>query len=159
MKKVLITGGAGFIGFHLANKLLRFNYKIDLLDNFSRGIKDQQLNLIKKNPKVNIINADLLVAATLLLDIGKIKALSDELDTDYKTTNTNELIENRIINLDIIKTAILNIEGFPQNITDKLECIIITKDRESIKSNKNLHLMPEALIVELIYKIDGTLNN
>ena len=61
--------------------------------------------------------------------------------------------------MDIIKTAILNIEGFPQNISDKLEYIIITKDRESIKSNKNLHLMPEALIVELIYKIDGTLNN
>ena len=103
------------------------------------------------------IDADLLVAATLLWDICKIKALSGGLETDYKTTN--ELIENRIINMDIIKTAILNVEGFPQKITDKLEYIIITKDRESIKNNKKIDLMTEALLVELIYKIDGTFNN
>ena len=72
MKKVLITGGAGFIGFHLANKLLRFNYEIDLLDNFSRGLKDQQLNLLKKNPKVNLINADLLAPS-----------ISNQLDKNY----------------------------------------------------------------------------
>ena len=37
MKRVLITGGAGFIGFHLAKHLVNKNYQIDLIDNLSRG--------------------------------------------------------------------------------------------------------------------------
>ena len=32
MKKYLITGGAGFIGYHLANRLKKKNNKIYILD-------------------------------------------------------------------------------------------------------------------------------
>jgi UDP-glucose 4-epimerase len=61
MNKVLITGGAGFIGYHLANKLIENSYKIDLLDNFSRGVNDSQITALAKNERVNLINADLLL--------------------------------------------------------------------------------------------------
>ena len=61
MKKVLITGGAGFIGYHLANKLLENDYHIDLLDNFSRGVNDAQITALAKDERVNLINADLLL--------------------------------------------------------------------------------------------------
>ena len=60
MKRALITGGVGFIGFHLANKLLSDDYKIDLLDNFSRGVNDQQLSILKEDSRVRLINVDLL---------------------------------------------------------------------------------------------------
>jgi len=60
VKKVLITGGAGFIGYHLANKLLESDYQIDLLDNFSRGVNDTQLAVLTENEKINLINIDLL---------------------------------------------------------------------------------------------------
>ena len=60
MKKILITGGAGFIGYHLANKLLVSGYHIDLIDDFSRGVRDVELNILTKNKNVNIINMDLL---------------------------------------------------------------------------------------------------
>ena len=50
-RKVLITGGAGFIGFHLAKKLLNLNYEIDILDNFSRGVNDLDLARLAKNKK------------------------------------------------------------------------------------------------------------
>ena len=36
-KKVLITGGAGFIGSHLAEHVLRFGSEVIILDNFSTG--------------------------------------------------------------------------------------------------------------------------
>ena len=65
MKKILITGGAGFIGYHLANKLLENNYQIDLLDNFSRGIKDSHLAKLANNNKINLINEDLLKSSTI----------------------------------------------------------------------------------------------
>ena len=41
--RVLITGGAGFIGLHLARHLASNEYKVDLVDNFTRGIKDLDL--------------------------------------------------------------------------------------------------------------------
>lgn len=39
MKNVLITGGAGFIGSHLADELLKSNYKVVVLDNESTGFR------------------------------------------------------------------------------------------------------------------------
>jgi UDP-glucose 4-epimerase len=37
MKKVLVTGGAGFIGYNLANTLLKKGYEVDIIDNLSIG--------------------------------------------------------------------------------------------------------------------------
>jgi UDP-glucose 4-epimerase/UDP-glucuronate decarboxylase len=38
--RILITGGAGFIGAHLARRLLAEDARIDLVDDFSRGQRD-----------------------------------------------------------------------------------------------------------------------
>lgn len=50
-KRILITGGAGFVGYHLAGYLsARDAYKIDIADNLSRGKFDLDLrNLIQKS--------------------------------------------------------------------------------------------------------------
>jgi UDP-glucose 4-epimerase len=37
MKKVLVTGGAGFIGYALSSELLKRGYEVDILDNLSIG--------------------------------------------------------------------------------------------------------------------------
>ena len=37
--KVLITGGAGFIGSHLVERLVRLNHTVVVLDNLLRGNK------------------------------------------------------------------------------------------------------------------------
>ena len=60
MKKALITGGAGFIGYHLACNLIQRNYHVDLVDNFTRGIKDNFLLDLSSKDGVNLINLDLL---------------------------------------------------------------------------------------------------
>lgn len=60
MKKVLITGGAGFIGYHLASNLLAKGYKVDLIDNFARGVKDNFLLELSKHKNINLIEMDLL---------------------------------------------------------------------------------------------------
>ena len=41
MEKVLITGGAGFVGLHLSRYLLENNYEVTLVDNFSRPNDDE----------------------------------------------------------------------------------------------------------------------
>lgn len=50
MKKILITGAAGFIGLHLAKKLSVY-CKVDLIDNFFRAKKDDEFNEIIKKKK------------------------------------------------------------------------------------------------------------
>lgn len=60
MKKILITGGAGFIGFHLCKKFISEGYKVDLVDNFKRGIIDFDLKKLLSNKNVNLIKGDLL---------------------------------------------------------------------------------------------------
>lgn len=55
MKKILVTGGAGFIGSHLVNKLTSLNYEVTILDNLERG----DLKSILQNKLVNIKICDL----------------------------------------------------------------------------------------------------
>ena len=49
-KKILITGGLGFIGSHTSIKLLENNYEIIILDNLSNS-KIQVISRIKKLAK------------------------------------------------------------------------------------------------------------
>ena len=60
-KKILILGGAGFIGFHLSKFLAhkKFNNTIYILDNFQRGVKDKNFNELLKKKNVRFKKADL----------------------------------------------------------------------------------------------------
>lgn len=58
-EKILITGGAGFIGSHLADRLLGMDKKVTVYDNLSSGkMENIQHNMDKKG--FNFIKADLL---------------------------------------------------------------------------------------------------
>ncbi len=48
-QKVLITGGAGFIGSHLAERLLKDGHQVVILDNLSTGRLENIEHLLKKN--------------------------------------------------------------------------------------------------------------
>ena len=54
--KVLVTGGAGFIGSHLTDSLLLSNDEITVVDNFSTGNIN---NLDNAKSKINIIEGDI----------------------------------------------------------------------------------------------------
>ena len=54
--KTIVTGGAGFIGSHLCEKLLKEGHSITVIDNFSVGRKS---NLKKITKKIKIYNKDI----------------------------------------------------------------------------------------------------
>ena len=60
MSKILITGGAGFLGFNLAKHLVKKKHKVFLLDNFSRGKLDYAFESLIKYKNIKLIKKDLL---------------------------------------------------------------------------------------------------
>jgi UDP-glucose 4-epimerase len=56
--KVLITGGAGYIGSHLVKNLLKSGYPVVVLDNLSGGFMEP-LEILKKNFPLEFIRGDL----------------------------------------------------------------------------------------------------
>ena len=59
MKRILITGGAGFIGSHLSERLLNEGHEVICLDNFFTGSKQKVLHLID-NHNFELVRHDFL---------------------------------------------------------------------------------------------------
>jgi UDP-glucose 4-epimerase len=55
----LVTGGAGFIGLHLASKLAAQGNHVVLCDNFFRRKRDKELDELLTNDDIELVNADL----------------------------------------------------------------------------------------------------
>jgi nucleoside-diphosphate-sugar epimerase len=58
-KKALITGAAGFVGYHLALNLLKHGYSLTLVDNFTLGRADAHFRALIKNKDVRFLKVDL----------------------------------------------------------------------------------------------------
>jgi UDP-glucose 4-epimerase len=53
MAKIIVTGGAGFIGSHLVDKLIERNHEVSVIDNLSTGKREYI------NPKANFFELDI----------------------------------------------------------------------------------------------------
>ncbi|MCO5229793.1 MAG: SDR family oxidoreductase [Chitinophagales bacterium] len=58
MKKILVTGGAGFIGSNIVERLLDLGYHVRVLDNLSSG-KQENIDLFKDHPNYEFILGDI----------------------------------------------------------------------------------------------------
>jgi len=58
MNSILITGGAGFIGSHLTNRLISEGHKVTILDNLSVG-KTENIKQWSNNPNFTFMKGDL----------------------------------------------------------------------------------------------------
>ncbi len=66
-KRVLVTGGAGFLGSHLCERLVAEGHYVLCLDNFFSGTRDNIAHLLKK-PNFEIIRHDLVQPIFLEVD-------------------------------------------------------------------------------------------
>jgi UDP-glucose 4-epimerase len=58
LPRTLVTGGAGFIGSHMVERLLNEGHHVTVLDNFSTG-RPQNLNHLKDNPNLVVQEVDI----------------------------------------------------------------------------------------------------
>ncbi|HZP37426.1 MAG TPA: NAD-dependent epimerase/dehydratase family protein [Methylomirabilota bacterium] len=59
MARVLVLGGAGFIGAHLATRLAGEGHALTLVDDLSRGRRDPTVDALLARPNVRLVQADL----------------------------------------------------------------------------------------------------
>ncbi len=57
-KSCLVSGGAGFIGSHLCEDLIKKGYQVIVIDNFSSGLKSNVEKLME-NSRFTLVNTDL----------------------------------------------------------------------------------------------------
>lgn len=65
MRRTLILGGAGFIGYHLALRLAGEGHELTLVDDLSRGRRDREMEALCARPNVTLVLADLTRADAL----------------------------------------------------------------------------------------------
>jgi UDP-glucose 4-epimerase len=103
--KILITGGAGFIGSHLADALIAKKHKVFVIDNLSTGFKHNV------NPKAKFYKADLKDHRKTNAILKKKKPdviyhLAAEIDLRKSVANPYFEVENNILaSINLIETA------------------------------------------------------
>lgn len=60
MKRILVTGGAGFIGSHLCTRLIKDGHSVICLDNFFTGSRSNVWHLMNK-PRFELVRHDVTV--------------------------------------------------------------------------------------------------
>jgi nucleoside-diphosphate-sugar epimerase len=71
MNKALITGGLGFIGYHLSCRLLADGFEVHAYDDRRRGTIDAQVEALRANSRYRLIIGD-------LIDAGSLERLADD---------------------------------------------------------------------------------
>jgi UDP-glucose 4-epimerase len=95
----LVTGGAGFIGSTLTDRLLAAGQKVTVYDNFSTGF-DEFLNQAKENPNFRLIRGDLLDAGLLTKSMAGVQIvfhLAANADVRFGTEHPRKDLEQNTI--------------------------------------------------------------
>ncbi len=106
MKKILFTGGAGFIGSHIVEKYIELNHEVIIVDNFSSG-KMSNLNNVVNSPLCHIENCDI----TNVEELEKvfIKYQPTVINHHAAQKSVSYSVENPIYNAMINEIGLLNL--------------------------------------------------
>jgi UDP-glucose 4-epimerase len=110
-KKILVTGGAGFIGSNLVPQLLEKGYSVVVLDNLSTG-KLENLKIIRNNPhfsfkRVDILNRNAVKEA--FCEVDKVVHLAALIDISASVADPSRTHDVNVTGtLNVLQEAALN---------------------------------------------------
>ena len=104
MKRILVTGGAGFIGSHLVKRLVEEGKEVVVVDNLLRGnkLEEDVLSKIEFN-NVNVKNRDAMIAAAKGCDL--IYHLAAVLGVDIVADHPVETMQTEVIGMQNVVDA------------------------------------------------------
>ncbi len=129
MKRILVTGGAGFIGSHLCERLLNDGHEVISLDNYFTGSRSNVLHLIN-HPYFELIRHDVTVP------------FYAEVDEIYNLACPASPLHYQINPIKTIKTSVvgaINMLGLARRIKAK----ILQASTSEVYGDPEIHPQPE----------------
>ncbi|MCF7834550.1 SDR family oxidoreductase [Candidatus Gracilibacteria bacterium] len=130
MKKILITGGAGFIGSHLCKRLLDEGNEVICLDNLFTGNKSNIYEL-EKNPKFTFILHDIT------------QPFWAQVDEIYNLACPASPVHYQKNPVETIKTSLLGAINMLELAT-KVKAKILQSSTSEVYGDPNIHPQPES---------------
>lgn len=130
MKKILVTGGSGFVGSHLCERLLNEGNEVICLDNFFTGQKKNVVHLLD-NPFFELVRHDVTMPYFV------------EVDQIYNLACPASPIHYQYNSIKTIKTSVagaINMLGLAKRINAK----ILQASTSEVYGDPKIHPQPES---------------
>jgi len=129
VKRILITGGAGFIGSHLSERLIEEGNEVICLDNFFTGRRSNVAHLLS-NPGFEIIRHD--VTQPILLEVDRIYNLACPASPVHYQYNPVKTIKTNVM-------GALNMLGLAKRVRARM----LQASTSEVYGNPLVHPQPE----------------
>lgn len=130
MKKILVTGGAGFVGSHLCKRLLKEGNEVICLDSYFTGDKKNVLQLME-NPFFELVRHDIT------------EPYYAEVDEIYNLACPASPIHYQYNPIKTIKTSVMgaiNVLGLAKRVKAK----VLQASTSEVYGDPNVHPQPES---------------
>jgi UDP-glucuronate decarboxylase len=128
-KRILVTGGAGFLGSHLCDRLTNEDHDVICLDNFFTGNKTNIINLLNK-PNFELIRHD--IVQPIFLEVDEIYNLACPASPIHYQYNPVKTIKTSVM-------GAINVLGLAKRVKAK----ILQASTSEIYGNPELHPQKE----------------
>jgi len=128
-KKVLVTGGAGFLGSHLCERLLKDGNEVVCLDNYFTGQKQNIISLLD-NPFFELIRHD--VTMPFFIEVDEIYNLACPASPIHYQYNAIKTVKTSVM-------GAINMLGLAKRIKAK----ILQASTSEVYGDPNVHPQPE----------------
>ena len=129
MKKILVTGGAGFIGSHLCERLLNEGNEVICLDNYFTGSKNNIIHLLD-NPYFELVRHD--VTMPFFIEVDEIYNLACPASPIHYQYNPIKTIKTSVM-------GAINMLGLAKRIKAK----ILQASTSEVYGDPDIHPQPE----------------
>jgi UDP-glucuronate decarboxylase len=130
MKRILITGGAGFIGSHLCERLLREGHEVLCLDNYFTGSK-RNITHLMQNPYFELVRHD--VTTPYYAEVDEIYNLACPASPIHYQYNPIKTIKTSVM-------GAINMLGLAKRIKAK----ILQASTSEVYGDPSVHPQPES---------------
>jgi len=130
MKRILVTGGAGFIGSHLCERLLKEGNDVICLDNYFTGSKNNIVHLLD-NPFFELVRHD--VTTPYYAEVDEIYNLACPASPVHYQYNPIKTIKTSVV-------GAVNMLGLAKRVRAK----ILQASTSEVYGDPNVHPQPES---------------